>query len=161
MLCRRQRTTIYMNPDLQGTCTQSFSIVFIIGQSQFSCGRIARVFSKSPFHFIFIQFILGYQIIPEIIKHLRFCPSVPVHKGIIIVFSLFRSHWLAVVHCLVLCSGTCEPVHEDRNQLGFPIGGKRVTCRGSNSPTLLGEQNSLTPLENNTMNKFISPVSRR
>ena len=44
----------------------------------------------------------------------RFCPGVPLHKGINIVLSLFRSHWLAVVCCLVLCSGSCEPVHEDR-----------------------------------------------
>ena len=28
-------------------------------------------------------------------------------------FSLFRSHWLAVVYCFVLCSGYGEPVHED------------------------------------------------
>ena len=44
----------------------------------------------------------------------RFCPGVPVHKGITIVLSLVRSHWLAVVYYLVLCSGSCEPVHEDR-----------------------------------------------
>ena len=46
-----------------------------------------------------------------------FCPGVRVHKGITIVLSLFRSHWLAVVYCLVLCSGSCEPVHEDRTSL--------------------------------------------
>ena len=40
----------------------------------------------------------------------------PVHKGITIVLSLFRSHWLAVVYCLVLCSGSYEPVHEDRTE---------------------------------------------
>ena len=45
-----------------------------------------------------------------------FCPSVLVHKGITIVLSLFRNHWLAVVYCLVLCSGFCEPVHEDRTR---------------------------------------------
>ena len=44
-----------------------------------------------------------------------FCPGVRVHKEITIVLSLFRSHWLAVVYCLVLCSGSCEPVHEDRS----------------------------------------------
>ena len=33
-----------------------------------------------------------------------------------IVLSLFRSHWLAVVYCLVFCIGSCEPVHEDRTQ---------------------------------------------
>ena len=43
-----------------------------------------------------------------------FCPGVLVHKGITIVMSLFRSHWLAVVYCLVLCIDSCEPVHEDR-----------------------------------------------
>ena len=37
----------------------------------------------------------------------------PVHKGITIVLSLFRSHWKAVVYCLVLCIGS-ETVHEDR-----------------------------------------------
>ena len=45
---------------------------------------------------------------------LRFCPGVRVHKGITIVPFLFRNHWLAVVYCLVLCSGSCEQVHEDR-----------------------------------------------
>ena len=45
-----------------------------------------------------------------------FCPGVRVHKGITIaVLSLFRSYWLAVVYC-VLCSGSCEPVHEDRTR---------------------------------------------
>ena len=29
---------------------------------------------------------------------LRFCPGVRVHKGITIVLSLFRNHWLAVVY---------------------------------------------------------------
>ena len=43
-----------------------------------------------------------------------FCPGVQVHKGITIVLSLFRSHWLAVVYCLVLWSVSCVPVHEDR-----------------------------------------------
>ena len=43
-----------------------------------------------------------------------FCPGVPGHKGITIVLSLFWSHWLAVVYCLVFCIGSCEPVHEDR-----------------------------------------------
>ena len=37
-------------------------------------------------------------------------------EKITIVLSLFRSHWLAVVYCLVLCSGFCEPVHEDRTR---------------------------------------------
>ena len=36
--------------------------------------------------------------------------GVRVHKGITIVLSLFRIHWLAAVYCLVLC----EPVHQDR-----------------------------------------------
>ena len=43
----------------------------------------------------------------------RFCPGGRVHKGITIVLSLFRGHWLAVVYCLVNCIGSCEPVHED------------------------------------------------
>ena len=42
-----------------------------------------------------------------------FCPGVPVHKEKTIVQSLFRSHWLAVVYCLVYC----EPVHEDRTHV--------------------------------------------
>ena len=50
---------------------------------------------------------------------IRFCPGVPVHKGITIVLFLFRSHWLAVVYCLVLCSGSCEPIHEDRTRHSF------------------------------------------
>ena len=41
-------------------------------------------------------------------------PGVRVHKGITNVLSLFRSHWLAVVYCLVLCSSSCESVHKDR-----------------------------------------------
>ena len=45
-----------------------------------------------------------------------FCPGVPAHKRITIVLSLFRSHCLAVVYCLVLCSGSCVPVHEDRTK---------------------------------------------
>ena len=48
-----------------------------------------------------------------------FCPGVRVHKGITIVLSLFRSHWLAVVYCLVLCSCSCEPVHEDNPVMGL------------------------------------------
>ena len=48
------------------------------------------------------------------IQVIGFCPGVPVHKGITIVLSLFRSHWLAVLYCLVYCIGSCEPVHEDR-----------------------------------------------
>ena len=46
-----------------------------------------------------------------------FCPGVRIHKGITIVLSLFRSHWLAAVYCLVLCSGSYEPVHEDRTEV--------------------------------------------
>ena len=44
------------------------------------------------------------------------CLGVTVRKGITIVLSLFRSHWLAVVYCLVFCIGPCEPVHEDRTE---------------------------------------------
>ena len=50
-----------------------------------------------------------------------FCPGVPVHKGITIVLSLFRSHWLAVVYCLVLCRGSCVPVQEDRTYITIVI----------------------------------------
>ena len=49
-----------------------------------------------------------------------FSPGVRVHKGITIDLSLFRSHWLAVVYCLVLCNGSCEPVHEHRTA-GFSV----------------------------------------
>ena len=42
-----------------------------------------------------------------------FSPGVPVYKGITIVLSFFRSHWLTVVYCLVFCIGSCEPVHEE------------------------------------------------
>ena len=45
---------------------------------------------------------------------LWFCPGVLVHKGIAIVLSLFRGHWLAVVYCLVFFIGPCEPVYEDK-----------------------------------------------
>ena len=48
------------------------------------------------------------------VHYFGFCPGVRVYKGITIVLSLFRSHWLAVVYCLVLYSGSWEPVHEDR-----------------------------------------------
>ena len=44
-----------------------------------------------------------------------FCPGVRVHKGMTIVLSLFRSHWLAV-----LCSGSREP----RTEPIMVIGGK-------------------------------------
>ena len=50
-------------------------------------------------------------------KTLLFCPGVRVHKGIAIVLSLLWSHWLAVVYCLVLCSGSCEPVHKDKTDI--------------------------------------------
>ena len=45
-----------------------------------------------------------------------FFPGVAVNKEMTIVLSLFRSHWLAVVYCLVFCLGSCAPVHEDRTQ---------------------------------------------
>ena len=35
-----------------------------------------------------------------------FFPGVPVHNGITIVLSLFRSHWLVIVYCLVYCIGS-------------------------------------------------------
>ena len=52
--------------------------------------------------------------VSEGFAYFGFWPGVPVHKGITIVISLFRSHWLAIVYCLVFCIGSCEPVHEDR-----------------------------------------------
>ena len=39
---------------------------------------------------------------------------VPVHKGVAIVFSLFRIHWLCVVDCLVFCIGSYKSVHGHR-----------------------------------------------
>ena len=39
-----------------------------------------------------------------------FCHGVPVQKGINIVLSLFKSHWLPVFfYCLVFCIGYCKP----------------------------------------------------
>lgn len=43
--------------------------------------------------------------------------AVPVRKGITIVFSLFRSHWLAVMYFLVFCIGSCVPVPEDKTKM--------------------------------------------
>ena len=72
---------------------------------------------------VFGDYLRGFQVSnrlplpPRTLSHCKgFCPgAVRVHKGlIIIVISLFKSHWLAVVYCLVLCSGSCEPVKEDR-----------------------------------------------
>ena len=54
-----------------------------------------------------------------LLDRFRFCPGVRIHKGITIVVSLFRSNWLAVVYCLVLCSGSCELVHEDKTSFFF------------------------------------------
>ena len=34
---------------------------------------------------------------PKMADDVGFCPGVRVHKGITIILSLFRSHWLAVV----------------------------------------------------------------
>ena len=84
---------------------------------------------------------MRYQVEPSKIKFIstyghvissRFCPGVQVHKGITIVLSLFRSHWLAVVYCLVLCSGPCEPVHEDSTILyvcyvSLPTGARKMS----------------------------------
>ena len=44
---------------------------------------------------------LACDSVPDLLLNRRkagFCPGVPVHKGITIVLSLFRSHWLAVVY---------------------------------------------------------------
>ena len=48
--------------------------------------------------------------IMKVRKTLSWCTG---SQGNNLFFSLFGSHWLAVVY-LVLCSGSCEPVHEDR-----------------------------------------------
>ena len=58
-----------------------------------------------------------------------FCPGVPGHKGITIVLSLLRSHWLAVVYCLVFCIGSREPVHEDRTHASHASHGCESTWR--------------------------------
>ena len=73
----------------------------------------------STFHLniLFGNFILPFETI-RLFRKVWFCPGVPVHKGIMIVLSLFRSHWLlAVAYCLVCCIGSCEPVHEDRTKI--------------------------------------------
>ena len=54
------------------------------------------------------------------------CPGVPAHKRITIVLSLFRSHWLAVVCCVVFCIGFCESVNEDRTESGNLEGGDLI-----------------------------------
>ena len=41
------------------------------------------------------------------------CINVPAHKGISIAFSLFTSHWLAAVYCLLFSIGSCVRIHED------------------------------------------------
>ena len=75
---------------------------------------VAIVRVKSDIHVdFFVFFVLRYRWVLQ-----GFCPGVRVHKGITVVLSLFRSHWLAVVYCLVLCSGSCEPVHENRTITG-------------------------------------------
>ena len=38
-----------------------------------------------------------------------------------IVLSLFGSHWLAVMYCLVLCGGSCELLHEERIVISIKI----------------------------------------
>ena len=42
-----------------------------------------------------------------------FCPRLPAHKPLPLYF-LFRINWLRVAYCLVLCIGSCIPLHEDR-----------------------------------------------
>ena len=76
-----------------------------VGGSQFLGDSIVRE-SLHGFSFTNLTCIYG------------FCLGVRVHQGITIAPSLFRSHsGLAVVYCLVLCSGSCEPVHEDRTHI--------------------------------------------
>ena len=61
------------------------------------------------------------------------CPRVPVHQGITIVFSLFRSLWLAETYCLVFCIGSCVLVHEDRtrNLIAVQWCSSVILCRSS------------------------------
>ena len=76
-------------------------------------GRIRRMDSTS------MEYAFLFTMQCTLLDRFRFCPGVRIHKGITIVLSLFRSHWLAVVYCLVLCSGSCEPVHEDKTSFFF------------------------------------------
>ena len=63
-----------------------------------------------------LEFFIDFGL--KSVKIKGFCPGVLLHKGMTIVLSLFRSHCLAVLYCLVLCGGSCEPVHEDRTNKG-------------------------------------------
>lgn len=42
-------------------------------------------------------------------------PCISVFKGITLVFSLFRSHWLAVKCCFIFCIISGVLLHEDRS----------------------------------------------
>ena len=77
-------------------------------------------------------------------KDYWFCPCVPVYKGISIVFSLFRIHWLCVAYCLVSCIGSCVPVHDDRpNIFCYPSGIKGMEYRESYLKRLLPSRHNL------------------
>ena len=69
-----------------------------------------QLFDLTKSHVTEIVNVWRHNQLPLLSLNSWFCPGVRVHKGITIVLSLFRSHWLAVVYCLVLCSGSCEPV---------------------------------------------------
>lgn len=47
-------------------------------------------------------------------SHRWLCHRVPLHEGISIVFSLFRSPCLAEMYCLIFWIGSCVKVHEDK-----------------------------------------------
>ena len=76
------------------------------------------------------------------------CPRVPVHMAIAIVFSLFRIHWLRVVHCLVFYIGSSVLGHEDRTQRwlasAYPLCTHAPSCcwEGSRSVWVLGDSSS-------------------
>ena len=80
----------------------------------FCCGVFVRPLVQ--FRTVSITFRDGldsnHKFILSTLHFQGFCPDLPVHKGITIVFSLFRNHWLAVVYCVVFWIGSCEPVHQ-------------------------------------------------
>ena len=77
------------------------------------CGRSMKFFHHYEIP-ILKENVVSNHIIFAQYPQKEFFLGVMVHKGITIVLSLFKSHWLAVVYCLVFCIGSCEPVHKDR-----------------------------------------------
>ena len=84
----------------QSTSTSSFNV----------CTSTSRIFRTFLAHALCV-FVTYLSILPPLVlfayvtneghRRNRFCSGVPLHKGITVVPSLFRSHWLAVVYCLV------------------------------------------------------------